>query len=186
MRRLSYGMMVSLDGYIEAPGHDLGWLLVDEEVHRHANQGERETEMHLFGRRMWETMGGYWQSAEHDLSNTEWELEFARLFNARPTVVFSRTLEHVAGNARLVREGAVEEVARLKQEPGGDLTVAGAELAAAMLEADLVDAIQMYVNPVVLGQGTPMFRPSNRRLDLRLVDSRRFESGVEFLRYERR
>lgn len=186
MRRLSYGMMVSLDGYIEGPGRDIGWLLVDEEIHRHANDRERETAVHLFGRRMWETMGGYWAAAEDDPSSTEWEREFARLFNARPTVVFSRTLEHVAGNARLVREGAVEEVARLKQEPGGGLSVGGADLAAAMLDADLVDEIQMYVNPVILGQGTPMFRPSTRRLDLRLVNSHRFESGVEFVRYERR
>lgn len=126
-----------------------------------------------------------WETRDRDPSAAEIEVEFARIWQATPKVVFSTTLERVEGDARLVREGVVEEVARLKQGPGGDLTVGGAGLAATLIEHDLVDEYGLFVNPVVVGGGTPFFPPVARRLDLELVETRTFGSRVTYLRYRR-
>jgi dihydrofolate reductase len=184
MRRLIYSMGVSLDGFIAGPAGEIDWSEPDEELHRFHNQQQRETGLDLYGRRLYETMR-FWETAEQQPSLPEHELEFARVWKETPKVVFSRTLERVEGNARLVREGAVEEVARLKEEPGGDLAVGGAGLASALIEHDLVDEYRLFVNPVVLGGGTPFFPPLERRIALELVETRTFGSRVVYLRYER-
>ena len=100
--------------------------------------------------------------------------------------MFSRTLDTVEGNARLVRDGLAEEVARLKSEPGKDLAAGGAALAASLTRLGLIDEYRMFVSPVVLGAGTPYFQPLEQRIDLELVETRTFGSRVVYLRYARR
>lgn len=177
-------MGVSLDGFIADAVGAFAWSAPDEELHRFHNEQAREAGTHLLGRRMYEVMIA-WETRDRDPSALEIEVEFARIWQATPKVVFSTTLERVEGDARLVREGVVEEVARLKQEPGGDLTVGGAGLAATLIEHDLVDEYGLFVNPVVVGGGTPFFPPVARRLDLELVETRTFGSRVTYLRYRR-
>jgi dihydrofolate reductase len=184
MRKLIYSMGVSLDGFIAGPGGDIDWSEPDEELHRFHNQRVRELGEHLCGRRLYETML-YWETAEENPSATDYELEFARIWKALPKVVLSTTLERVEGNASLVRDGFAEEVARLKEEPGGDLAVGGAGLAAGCIEQGLVDEYQPFVYPVVLGGGTPFLPALDERIDLELVETRTFGSRVVYLRYRR-
>jgi dihydrofolate reductase len=184
MRKLVYGFLTSLDGYIESPEREIDWVRVEPEFHRFANEQERRFAANLYGRRLYEVMS-YWQTAEEDASLPDYEHEYARIWKATPKVVFSRTLESVGENARLVREDAAKEVRRLKAEPGGDLNVGGAELAASLMPLGLIDEYQLYVQPILLGGGTPMFPPLKERVGLRLMESRTFASGVVFLRYER-
>ena len=99
--------------------------------------------------------------------------------------MFSRTLETVVGNTRLVRDGTAEEVARLKEEPGKDLGVGGAGLAAGLMELGLIDEFRRFVNPVVLGGGTPFFSALDEKVDLELVETRTFGGRVVYLRYRR-
>ena len=99
--------------------------------------------------------------------------------------MFSKTLEHVEGNARLVPDGAVEEVARLKAQPGKDLAVGGAGLACTFFERGLVDEYRLFVSPIVLGGGTPFFPALDERIDLELVETRTFGGGVVYVRYRR-
>src|SRR3954449_13379288 len=135
-------MGVSLDGFIADADGDFDWSVPDEELHRFHNEQVREVGMHLLGRRLYETMV-YWETADQDPSISDYALEFARIWQALPKVVFSSTLEEVEGNTRRVRGDAVEEVARLKQEPGeGDIAVGGAGLAASLIEAGLVDGVR--------------------------------------------
>jgi dihydrofolate reductase len=98
--------------------------------------------------------------------------------------VFSKTLETVEGNARLVRD-AVEEATKLNEQPGRDLAVGGAALASTFIKLDLVDEYRLFVSPVVLGGGTPYFPPLNERINLDLVETRTFGSRVVYLRYRR-
>src|SRR5918996_3040374 len=121
MRKLIYSMGVSLDGFIAGPDGKFGWSAPDEELHRFHNQQAQELGAQLYGRRLYETMASWETYADENPSAPEHELEFARIWKATPKVVFSRTLEKVEGNATLVSDGAVEEVARLKQQPGKDL-----------------------------------------------------------------
>ena len=155
MRKLIYSMTVSLDGYIADPNGEIDWSAPDEELHRFHNQRVKEIGAHLLGRRLYEVML-YWETADQNPSAPEYELEFARIWKAIPKIVFSKTLEKVEGNARLVRDDVAGEVARLKQEPGKDLAVGGAGLASTLIDLGLVDEYQVFVSPVVLGGGTPL------------------------------
>ena len=129
MRKLIYSMGVSLDGFIAGPDGEIDWSAPDEELHRFHNQQTREMGAHLCGRKLYEVMV-YWETAEEqNPSAPEHELEFARIWKDMPKIVFSKTLEKVEGNARLVRDGVAEEVAKLKEQPGKDLAVGGAGLA---------------------------------------------------------
>jgi dihydrofolate reductase len=184
MRRLIYSMGVSLDGFIAGPGGEIDWSAPDEELHRFHNQQTRELGAHLCGRRLYEVMT-YWETADENPSAPDYELEFARVWKALPKVVFSKTLEKVAGNARLVRDGAAKEVAKLKEQPGKDLAVGGASLASTLIKAGLIDDYRLFVSPVVLGGGTPYFPALDERINLELVETQTFGSRVVYVRYRR-
>jgi dihydrofolate reductase len=184
MRDVIYSMTVSLDGFIAGPGGQIDWSAPDEELHRFHNEEVRSLGVHLCGRRLYETMV-YWETAEADAAATEYEREFARIWKALPKLVFSTTLEHVEGNATLLRDGVAEAVARLKHEPGGDIAVGGAGLASTLIGLGLVDEFRLFVSPVVVGAGTRYFPELAERIALELVETRNFGSRVVLLRYRR-
>jgi dihydrofolate reductase len=183
MSKVVYSMNPSLDGFIAGPDGDIDWSAPDQELHRFHNERTREASVHLLGRRLYETMR-YWDTADEEPGSAE--EEFAQIWRDQPKVVFSRTLESVEGNARLATGEVADELARLKEEFGGELAVGGAGLAASLIERDLVDEYRLFVNPVILGGGTPYFPPLAERLDLRLAETRTFGSRVVYLRYARR
>lgn len=184
MRKLIYSMTVSLDGFIAGPGGDISWSGPDEELHRFHNDRVRELGAHLLGRRLYETMV-YWETADQDPSASAATLDFARIWQALPKIVFSTTLESVEGNTRLVSGNVVHELARLMEEPGGALEVGGAGLASELIKRDLIDDYRLFVSPVVLGSGTPYFPAMERRIDLELLETRTFGGGVQYLHYAR-
>ena len=184
MRRVIFSMTTSLDGYIAGPGGDLGWSAPDEELFLVHTERVRETGVHLLGRRLYETMV-VWETWDQRPTATELELEFAGLWKALPKIVFSTSLESVEGNTRLARDGLAEEVTRLKQEPGRDIEVGGAALAASLTRLGLIDEYQMFVCPVVLGAGTPYFPAVEQPIGLDLVETRTFAAQVVYLRYVR-
>ena len=184
MRPVIFSMGVSLDGFIAGPDGEIDWSAPDEELHRFHNQQTRELGAHLCGRRLYEVML-YWETADENTSAAEHELEFARIWKQLPKIVFSTTLEQVEGNARLASAGVAEEVAELKQQPGKDLAVGGAGLAATLARLGLIDEYRLFVSPVVLGGGTRFFPALERRIDLELAETRTFGSRVVYLRYRR-
>ena len=184
MTRVIYSMGVSLDGFIAGPEGEIDWSAPDAELHRFHNQQARETGAELYGRRLYEAMR-YWETADEQPSAPEHELEFARIWKDTPKIVFSKTLEEVEGNARLVRDGAAEEVATLKEQPGMDLAVGGAGLASTVMKLGLIDEYRLFVSPVVLGAGTPYFPALDERINLELVETQTFGSRVVYVRYRR-
>ena len=185
MRKLNYSMGVWLDGFIAGPDGEIDWSPPDEERHRFHNQQTRELGAHLCGRRLYEEMT-YWETADENPSAPEHVLEFARIWKALPKIVFSKTLESVEGNARLVKDGVAEEVAKLKGQPGKDLAVGGAGLASSVMKLGLIDEYRLFVSPVVLGGGTPYFPALDERINLELVETRTFASRVVYVRYRSR
>lgn len=183
MRKLIYSSMVSLDGFVARPNGDLDWVLVDEELHTFINDQQREMGLCCYGRRMYEVLR-YWETADQDPALPAFEVEFAKIWQKTPKIVFSSTLDKVQGNTRLVRGDAVEEVRRLKQEPGQDMEVGGPTLAAAFIQRNLVDVYGLFVQPVLLGEGIPFFPPLETSLNLKLVEIRPFQSGVVYLCYQ--
>jgi len=184
MRKVIYSMGVSLDGFIAGPNGEIDWSAPDEELHRFHNRQTRELGAHLCGRRLYEEML-YWETAEENPSAPEHELEFARIWKDMPKIVFSKTLEKVEGNARLVRDGVAEKVAKLKEQPGKDLAVGGAGLASTFIKLGLIDEYRPFVSPVVLGGGTPYLPALEERIDLELVETQTFGSRVVYVRYRR-
>jgi dihydrofolate reductase len=182
MRRVTYSMNVSLDGYIVGPDGGFDWSAPDPEVFRFWIDDIRGVGVHLMGRRLYETML-YWETADKD-SLDEAELEWAGLWNPLPKVVFSTTLSAVEGNARLASGGLAEEIERLRAEPGeGEIAIGGATLAAEAAALDLIDEYRAVVYPVLVGGGISFFPQRERRVDLELVEARTFGSGVVYLRY---
>lgn len=183
MRRVTYAMGTSLDGYIVGPDGGFDWTTPDPEVFRFWIDETRGVGVHLLGRRLYETML-YWETAGHDRSLDDAELEWVALWNPLPKVVFSRTLSAVQGNARLAAGGLVDEIARLRAEPGeGEIAIGGATLAAEAAALDLIDEYRAMVHPVLVGGGIPFFPRRERRVDLDLIETRTFSSRFVYLRY---
>ena len=180
MRRLIYNFGVSVDGYINDRAGTIDWTEPDEQLHQFHNDRFRDIEISLHGRRMYELMAEYWPYVSADAPGIE--REFAALWTGKPKVVFSRTLPEVQWNSTLVREHAVEKVRELKAGGDGVMEVGGANLAAALIPHGLVDEYQLFVSPVALGGGTPMFPALDQRIRLRLAETKQFRTAV-LLRY---
>jgi dihydrofolate reductase len=183
LRSVTYSMSVSVDGYIVGPDGGFDWTEPDAEVFRFWIDEIRGVGVHLLGRRLYETML-YWETADQDRSLDDAELEWAGLWNPLPKVVFSTTLSAVQGNARLASGRLAEEIERFRAEPGeGEIAIGGATLAAEAAALGLIDEYQLMVYPVLVGGGIPYFPEQERRVDLELVETRPFSSGVVHLRH---
>ena len=183
MRDVTYSMGVSLDGYIAGPDGEFGWTEPDQEVFRFVTDEIRNVDVHLLGRRLYETML-YWETADQDPSLDDSMLEWAAIWKPLPKVVFSTTLSGVQGTARLATGGLAEEIERLRAEPGeGDIAIGGATLAAEAAALGLIDEYRARVYPVLVGGGIPFFSQHERRVDLELIETRAFSSSVVYLRY---
>ena len=184
MRKVIYAMSVSLDGFIEATDGDLRWSYPDEELHQHFNEQEQLIDIHLYGRGLYENMASYWPAADKNPAVPEVEREYARLWKEMQKVVFSTTLTEVGWNSRLVKGDLAGEVGRLKAQPGGAMSVGGAGLAASFMRLSLIDEYRLYLHPLILGAGKPMFGHLQYKINLQLLESRTFSSGVVLLRYQ--
>ena len=185
MARLIYSVIASLDGYIADEDGNFDWAAPDEEVHSFFNTLERPVGTYLYGRRMYEVMRP-WEHPEALADPSPVMLDFASIWQAAGKVVYSRTLETVdTTRTRIERDFDPEAVRRLKAAAGRDLTVGGPDLGAQAITAGLVDEVHLFVWPVVVGGGKH-FLPNRVRLQLELLDERRFGNGVVYLRYRTR
>jgi dihydrofolate reductase len=183
MGTLTYGMNVSADGYIADASGGIDWSAPSDELHRYWNDVERDTALAFYGRRLYDLMSDFWPTADEHPDADPTTVDFAGIWRAMPKVVFSQTLDAVGWNSRLERGDPVEVVRRLKAETDGQLTVAGATLAAPIVRAGLVDEFRLVIAPTAVGGGTPFFPPLPSRISLRLTENRTFPGGAVLLRY---
>jgi dihydrofolate reductase len=186
MPKLTFAMNVSLDGYIAAPGDDLGWSVPSDELFQWWSDRVAATGLSLYGRGLWEMMSSHWPTARQQPDVTPAQIEFAERWLAMPKVVFSSTTSTVGWNARLVTDDAVTEITRLKAQDGGPIDIGGATLAATAMRAGLIDEYVTVTHPVLVGGGTPFFTALDRWVNLRLVETATFPDGVVLARYETR
>jgi dihydrofolate reductase len=186
MRKLAFAMNVSLDGYIAAPGDDLGWSVPSDELFQWWSDRVGATGLALYGRKLWETMSSDWPTADQQPGVTPAHVEFAHRWRDMPKVVFSSTTRTVDWNTRLVTGDAVAEITRLKAEEGGPMDIGGATLAAAAMRAGLIDEYVTVTHPVLVGGGTPFFAALDHWVKLSLVETRMFPDGVVLSRYQTR
>jgi dihydrofolate reductase len=186
MRKLTFAMNLSLDGYVAAPGDDLGWSMPSDELFQWWSDRVGATHLALYGRRLWEGMSSHWPTADQQPGATPAQIEFAGRWRDMPKVVFSSTISAVDWNTRLVTGDAVTEIARLKAEDGGPMDITGATLAAAAMRAGLIDEYVLVTHPVLVGAGTPFFTPLDHWVNLSLRETRTFDGGIVLTRYETR
>lgn len=178
MRKLVWQMNVSLDGFAD---HTVA--IADDELHEFATDQMDRMDILLFGRVTYQLMD-VWHQIPADPKATKAMIEFALKFNAMPKIVFSRTLrETERENERLVRNNAVEEIIRLKQQSGKDLSIVGLSLAHELARQGLIDEYLLLLHPVIVGKGRRLFDGLGDRISLRLIDTKTFRSGVVVLRY---
>ncbi len=181
MARLIYAAIASLDGFIEDADGNFDWAAPDEEVHAFVNDLERPVGTYLYGRRMYETMA-VWDTMPLD-DEPDVMRDFAELWRAADKIVYSRTLADVSTErTRLERELDVEVVRRMKASAARDIGIGGPELAGQALAAGIVDEIQLFLTPVLVGVGKHSL-PTTAELHLELRDQQRFGNGTVFLRY---
>lgn len=182
MRKLLFVQNVSLDGFIEDSEGKIDWTTPTDELHRHFNELEKNVDINFYGRRMSEAMD-YWLTADQNPNTPDVEIDFAKAWRKTERIVFSKTLEKVEGNASIRREVDPDEIRKLKNQPGNLLTVGGAGLASTFIKHGLVDEFHVYIYPIALGSGKPMFQVT-KRLHLQFIQKREFSGEVIMLRYQ--
>ncbi|MGV3625105.1 MAG: dihydrofolate reductase family protein [Archangium sp.] len=183
MRKVTYSMGVSVDGYIVGPDGEFKWATPGADMFRFCIDELKKVDVHVMGRKLYETMV-YWETADQDPSLDADSREWTKVWKALPKVVFSKTLKDVKGRSRVMTGGLVEEVQRLKNEAGdGEIAIGGATLATELAKAGLIDEYQLQQYPVLVGGGTRFFAHDAQLVKLELVETKRFESSVTFLRY---
>ena len=182
MGKLITTAITSLDGYVADTDGNFDWSVPDEEVHAFVNDLERPIGTYLYGRRMYEVMR-FWETAHSLADQPAFVLDYAAVWQVADKIVYSRTLDTVStARTRLERQLDPEAVRRLKENTDRDLSVSGPDLAAHAIRVGLVDEYHQFVSPVVVGGGTHWL-PDGVRIDLELLEERRFGNGVIYLRY---
>jgi dihydrofolate reductase len=182
MRKIIFQNMVSLDGYFEGPNHELDWHRVDGEFNDYAAGLLDSVDTLIFGRVTYQLMAGYWPSPDALADDPV----IAAKMNSLQKVIFSRTLKTAAwSNTRLATDDPATEIRRLKQQPGRDMAIFGSsDLTVSLMDAHLLDEYRIFINPVFLGSGKTLLHGLHERLNLHLLWSRTFKSGLVLLCYE--
>jgi dihydrofolate reductase len=182
MAKLIYSALASLDGYVEDKRGDFEWAAPDEEVHAFVNDLERPIGTYLYGRRMYETMV-YWETVSTGGDQPVVTRDFAEIWRAAEKIVYSRTLQTLSSaRTRIERDFDPAAIRQLKESSARDITIGGAELAGEAIAAGLVDECHLFLGPIVVGGGKRVL-PNDVRVQLELLNERRFRSGVVHLRY---
>jgi dihydrofolate reductase len=186
MRKVILSNLVTLDGFFAGPNGELDWHIVDEEFNGYAKDLLSNVDALLFGRVTYQLMTDYWPAAATNPSTSKSDLEIADKMNNLPKIVFSKTLQKGEWkNTRLVKENIAEEISKMKQQPGKDMVIFGSgSIVSTFMQHGLIDEYRIIVNPIVLGNGNPLFKGINGKQNLKLLNTKVFDSGIVILFYE--
>jgi dihydrofolate reductase len=186
MRKVILSNAVTLDGFFEGPNKELDWHIVDEELIQYANDLLSNVDALLFGRVTYQLMADYWPATATNPSASKSDLEIADKMNNLPKIVFSKTLKQAEwNNSRLVKENIAQEISKMKQQSGKDMVIFGSgSIVSTFTQLGLIDEYRIIVNPVVLGNGKPLFRGINDKHNLKLLKTKVLGSGVVILYYQ--
>lgn len=186
MRKLTLFMHVSLDGFVAGPKGEMDWINVDDEIFEYAGNRTNEADTALYGRVTYEMMDSYWPTAADQPNATKHDIEHSRWYNNVEKVVLSKTLQgQQRKNTKIISDNLSGQITALKQQPGKDILIFGSPSASyALMQEGLIDDFWLFINPVVLGQGIPLFRDVKTPLRLTLATSKAFPSGVVCMHYQ--
>jgi len=187
MRKIILMINVTLDGFIEGTNGEFDWMAFDEELWKDINDLLNTVDTTLFGRVAYQAFANYWPSAATNPSSPKNEIDFAHWIEKTPKIVFSKTLRKAEWNkSRLVKENIAREISQLKQQAGKDVVMfGGAGIASTFMKLGLIDEFRIRVFPTVLGGGSSLFNGFNDRMNLQLLETKTFKSGVVALHYRK-
>jgi len=179
---------MSLDGFVAGPSGAMDWVTMDEEIFKDAIDLAATTDTALYGRTTYQMMEGYWPTLLTNPNSTTLELHHAKWVEDTQKIVFSTTLEKVNwNNTRLIKENIAEKISKLKQKQGKNMMIFGSpKLTHSFIQMNLIDEYRINVSPVILGKGVPLFKNIHHAIDLRLLRTKKFNSGVVGFYYEQK
>jgi len=187
MRKMVLFMHVSLDGFVGGPNGEMDWIKVDDEMFDYAGQRTNEADTALYGRVTYQMMEGYWPTAADQPTATKHDIEHSGWYNKVSKVVLSKTLNgENLNNTKIIGDNVISEITQLKQAPGKEIIIFGSPSAShTLMQENLIDDYWLFVNPILLGGGIPLFKNIKNRNKLNLVKTHVFSSGVVCLHYEK-
>lgn len=186
MRKVVLYMHCSVDGFVGGPNGEMDWIHVDDEIFEYAGDQTDRSDTALYGRKTWEMMDAYWPTAADQPNAGKHDIQHSKWYNQVPKVIISKTLKGKnLKNVTIVADNIKEEIEKIKRMPGGDIVIFGSPSAVhALMEQNLIDDYWLFINPVLIGQGIPIFRNIQQRTRLQLKKAHPFTSGVVCLHYE--
>ena len=178
-------MHISLDGFVAGPMGEMDWIKADEEIFDYVGKRISEGDTALYGRKTWELMESYWPTAAEQPNASKHDKEHSLWYAKVHKVVLSKTMQgRQLPNTTIISDNLVEQINAIKQQPGGDILLFGSPTAThALLEQNLIDGYWLFVNPIVLGKGIPLFVGVKEKTKLKLLNTRSFSIGVTALSY---
>ena len=176
---------MSLDGFVAGPNGEMNWIKVDEEIFDHVGKRISETDTALYGRVTYQMMEEYWPSAGDEPTASKHDIEHSKWYKQVRKVVLSKTLKETDfTNTTIISNNLSERITEIKQQPGSDIAVFGSPTAThSLIHQNLIDGFWLFVNPIILGRGIPLFVETRDRIKLNLLNTRQFTSGVTELNY---
>jgi len=178
-------MHISLDGFVAGPNGQMNWIKVDEEIFDHVGKRISETDTALYGRVTYQMMENYWPAAGDEPGASKHDIEHSRWYNKAHKIVLSKTIEDAGlRNTTIISDNLPDKINEIKQKAGGEILLFGSPAAThSLIQLNLIDGYWLFVNPIILGQGIPLFADIKEKIKLKLLTTRQFTSGVTELNY---
>ena len=185
MRKLVLFMHTSLDGYTAGPNGEMGWIKVDEEMFAYAGNRTNESDIALYGRVTYQLMEEYWPTAGNKPNATKHDIEHSKWYNSVKKIIVSDTMKDtILPNTKIIHKDFPGEIKKIKSTTGKDIIMFGSpSLSHSLMAENLIDEYWLLVNPIILGKGIPLFKPNETKINLNLLTSNTFASGVVCLHY---
>jgi len=185
MRKVISFMHISLDGFVAGPNGEMNWIKVDEEIFDHVGKRISETDAALYGRKTYQMMEGYWPTAGDKPGASKHDIEHSQWYKKAHKLVLSKTMEGAdPANTTIISDNLADRINEIKQQAGPEILLFGSPTAThSLMQLNLIDGYWLFVNPVILGRGIPLFADVNDKIKLDLLTTRQFTSGVTELNY---
>jgi dihydrofolate reductase len=185
MRKIISFMHISLDGFVAGPNGEMNWIKVDEEIFDHVGKRISQTDTALYGRVTYEMMEGYWPTAGDPPDASKHNKDHSKWYKKAHKLVLSKTMKDAdLANTTIISDNLSERINAIKGQPGKEILLFGSPTAThSLMQENLIDGYWLFVNPIILGQGIPLFTGSKDKTGLKLLTTRPFTSGVTELNY---
>ena len=185
MRKIISFVHISLDGFVAGPNGEMNWIKVNEEIFDHVGKRISETDTALYGRVTYEMMENYWPTAGDDASASKHDIEHSKWYKNAQKIVLSKKMKDASlKNTKIISDNLSDKINEIKQSPGTEILLFGSPTAThSLIELNLIDDYWLFVNPVILGRGIPLFVEVKDPIKLKLLSTQQFTSGVTALNY---